>query len=350
MKCKYPDCSIKRAIFAFVKTDKDRFCSTHKKHDMVDIKNKKCEEAGCSKSPAFNIKGSKKAIYCSTHKKHDMVNVINKVCEEADCSKQPAFNTKGSKKAIYCSTHKKHDMVDVVSKQCEEAGCSKNPTFNIKGSKKAIYCATHKKHDMIDVISKRCVCCHMVSARSHYDDHCYGCFSFKHPEHPKVRNFKTKEQAIMSSIAKEYPDIILDKAISGGCSRKRPDGFIDLISHVIIVEVDENQHRGYDTSCDNKRTMEIYRDVAYRPVVFIRVNPDGYKVDGKKVNSGFSITKKTGNLKTHPRILNQRIKATLAAIERHSKAIPDRAITVESLFFDEYDVKCISSEFINLEI
>ena len=190
----------------------------------------------------------------------------------------------------------------------------------------------------------------MITAIRHYDDHCYGCFSFKNPEHPRVLNFKTKEQAIMSSIAKEYPDIILDKAISGGCSRKRPDGFIDLISHVIIVEVDENQHRGYDTSCDNKRTMEIYRDVAYRPVVFIRVNPDGYKVDGKKVNSAFSITKKTGNLKTHSRILNQRIKATLAAIERNSKAVPDRAITVESLFFDEYDVKCISSQFMDLHI
>jgi hypothetical protein len=191
---------------------------------------------------------------------------------------------------------------------------------------------------MIDVVNPQCVLCHMVTAIPHYDNHCYGCFSFANPNDSRVRNFKTKEQAFMSEIAKVYPDIILDKIISGGCSKKRPDGLIELLTHVIIVEIDENQHKGYDITCDNRRTMELSQDLNHRPIVFIRVNPDKYVSDGKTVNGAFALTKATGKLTTKPIILKRRIRATLSAIEAHRNSIPEKLITVETLFFDEQSV------------
>ena len=144
-------------------------------------------------------------------------------------------------------------------------------------------------------------------------------------------------QHLMSEIRKAYPEIVLDKAISGGCSRKRPDGLIDLTTHVIIVEVDENQHKDYNTICDNKRTMLISQDLDHRPIVFIRVNPDKYVTDGKTIPSAFTLTKATGKLKVKPKVLKHRIDTTLRAIEKHCNAIPDQMITVESLFFDGYE-------------
>jgi len=51
---------------------------------------------------------------------------------------------------------------------------------------------------------------------------------------------------------------------------------LDLGYHVIIVEVDENQHKKYDCSCSNKRIMELSQDVNHRPIVFIRINTDEY--------------------------------------------------------------------------
>lgn len=72
----------------------------------------------------------------------------------------------------------------------------------------------------------------------------------------------------------------LDKRIEGGCSKHRPDGFIDVSTHVVIVEIDEDQHHSYDEMCENRRMMELSIDVAHRSIVFIRLNPDEYVKDG----------------------------------------------------------------------
>ena len=69
-------------------------------------------------------------------------------------------------------------------------------------------------------------------------------------------------------------------------AKKRPDLRLDLGSHVLMVEVDEKQHKPYGCSCDNKRTMLLSQDVGHRPLIFIRFNPDQYiDKDGTKVPS-----------------------------------------------------------------
>lgn len=81
-----------------------------------------------------------------------------------------------------------------------------------------------------------------------------------------------------------FPDFtwITDKTIQDGCSLRRPDLFLDLGYQVVIVEIDENQHDGYDCSCENKRIMQLSLDVDHRPIVFIRFNPDDYLKKMKK--------------------------------------------------------------------
>ena len=39
--------------------------------------------------------------------------------------------------------------------------------------------------------------------------------------------------------------IVLNKTISGGQSKRRPDALINCGSHVLLVEIDENSHRSY---------------------------------------------------------------------------------------------------------
>ena len=54
------------------------------------------------------------------------------------------------------------------------------------------------------------------------------------------------------------------------------------------VEVDENQHTEYNTTCENKRLCELYQDFGYVPIVFVRFNPDSYiDANGTKVTSCF---------------------------------------------------------------
>ena len=104
---------------------------------------------------------------------------------------------------------------------------------------------------------------------------------------PITRNYKTKEYTVVEFIKSEFPniDIVSDKKITGGCSKRRPDIFVDLGYQVVIIEIDENQHIDYDCSCENKRLMELSRDVGHCPIVFIRFNPDGYIQNEKTITS-----------------------------------------------------------------
>jgi hypothetical protein len=105
------------------------------------------------------------------------------------------------------------------------------------------------------------------------------------PDQKVARNYKTKERAIVDLVRAKFPDFDWkeDQRVHDGCSKRRPDMLLHLGDQVIIIEIDENQHRDYDCSCENKRLMELSRDVGHRPLVFIRFNPDDY-IDAQKSN------------------------------------------------------------------
>jgi hypothetical protein len=112
-----------------------------------------------------------------------------------------------------------------------------------------------------------------------YNGYCVPCCIHIHPEIKMSRNYKTKEKEVVDNIKQNFPDFtwIADKRVQDGCSGRRPDLLLDMGTHIIIIEVDENKHSNYDCSCENKRLMELSQDLQHRPIVFIRFNPDAYK-------------------------------------------------------------------------
>ena len=90
------------------------------------------------------------------------------------------------------------------------------------------------------------------------------------------KNYQTKEAAVVEYVRNTFSGIswTTDKRVLDGCSRRRPDILCHLGSHVIVIEVDESQHISY--SCENKRMMEISRDLDHAPLIMIRFNPDSY--------------------------------------------------------------------------
>jgi hypothetical protein len=64
------------------------------------------------------------------------------------------------------------------------------------------------------------------------------------PDKPVSRNYKTKEYAVVEFVKIKFPDLSLisDKIITDGCSKRRPDLFLDLGNQILIIEIDENQH------------------------------------------------------------------------------------------------------------
>ena len=159
------------------------------------------------------------------------------------------------------------------------------------------------------------------------------------PDKPRAKNYKTKEIAVSQYVKNQFNkiDIITDKIIQGGCSRRRPDIFIDLGFQIIIVEVDENQHIDYDCSCENKRIMELSKDVDHRPIIFIRFNPDDYETSKNKITSCWGINKSglCSIKKSKEKEWNERLQVLYNTINYWLENKTIKMVEIIQLFYDE---------------
>jgi hypothetical protein len=264
-----------------------------------------------------------------------MEDVKHERCEHEECSSlQPVFNYKCEKVGRFCAKHKVDGMEDVKHERCEHEECSFRPYFNYKGEKVGRFCKKHKVDGMEDVKNKRCAsewCDTFIQKK--YKGYCLLCYINLFPGEPVSRNYKTKETAVVDHVKGVFSDYtwVCDKRVGGGCSRRRPDMLLDLLDQVLMVEVDENRHADYDSSCENKRMMELSQDVGHCPIVFIRFNPDKYdnvtSCWGFNKN-GICTVKKTKQKEWSTR-LDTLVKSILHWIDNRTS----KTVEVEHLFF-----------------
>ena len=248
----------------------------------------------------------------------------------------------GQKNGIYCNQHKIEGMTNVISKRCIYPECKKQSGYNFDNEVKPIYCAEHKTNGMINVICRTCnnEWCKTNVKNNKYDGYCLRCFMYMFPDKPVSRNYKTKEYAVVEFVKANFPQFTWkdDKRIQGGSSQRRPDLLLDLEYQVIIVEIDENQHITYDCSCENKRIMELSQDVAFRPIVFIRFNPDDYNQCEITVTSCWGIDKRgfCAVKKTKTKEWTNRLTALKTQIEYWTNPENKTNKTIETveLFYD----------------
>jgi hypothetical protein len=233
-------------------------------------------------------------------------------------------------------------MINVLNKNCIFDGCLKQPTYNLPGTKVRLYCTSHKLDGMINISKTECktpLC--MILANKKYRGYCFSCFMHMFPDEPLTRNYKTKEKYTTDFIKEKIPNVdwIVDRKVYDGCSRRRPDLYLDLGYQVLVVEIDENQHIDYDCSCENKRLMEISQDIGHRPLIFIRFNPDGYVSGENKINScwgldgrGICIVKKSKKKEWTERLitLENQIRYWL---DPENKT--DKTVEVVQLYYDQ---------------
>lgn len=215
-----------------------------------------------------------------------MCKLCTRLCKEDGCTTAASYGYKNKKTRLYCALHKKDNMVDVNHKKCLE--CDKIACYSYVGNNKRLYCREHKKDGMINPSYKPCkseLC--TSNANSKCNGYCLFCYVNLFPELQISRLYKTKEQTVVDFVKTKFANFqwVHNQKINGGCSRRRPDIFLDLGYQVIIIEIDENQHTEYDSTCENRRIMELSQDVAHRPIVFIRFNPDDYLENNKKITS-----------------------------------------------------------------
>ena len=179
--------------------------------------------------------------------------------------------------------------------------------------------------------------CHTRGIKK-YNGYCLPCCLQVHPEIKILRNYKTKENDVVDRIVKYFPDFtwIHDKRVQDGCSLRRPDLLLDMGSHILIVEIDENKHIDYGCSCETKRLMQISQDLQSRPIVFIRFNPDDYtNNDGVLIKSCWKLNKLgvMTIMKTKQKEWEERIENVKQQIQYWIDNPTEKTVEIVELFY-----------------
>ena len=308
---------------------KPLYCVNCKKDDMIDVRNKKCID--CNETQPYFNKPGLKPLYCFDCKEDDMINVKDKMC--ITCNEtRPYFNKPGLK-PLYCFNCKEEDMVDVKNKMC--ITCNKTQPIYNKPGLKPLYCFNCKEDDMVDVLNKMCILCKQTRATYDNNKYCSPCNALVNPESVQGRKYRFKQNTIIDILKQHFTFDIIDKQIDDGCTKRRPDLIIDCLTHVINIEIDEEQHKAksYTPECEEKRYDELFTAFADRPLICIRFNPDKYIQKENNciwnIEGIFSSTKKIDEKE-----LEYRINILIKEINQTVKEIPDETFLIKYLFYD----------------
>ena len=301
-KCTFPSCP-HRKTFGFPNSKPER-CGKHPIEGMIDLNSKRCKE--CDKRPNFGLPGTKSATHCSQHALPEMEDIVHYKCHI--CKLTASFGYKGGK-PTRCSRDKLLDMIDLRHEYCQIEECPTYASYGIPGNKPvrcldhrqvgdiinptkrcqipkcgklAIYgytspthCKQHASSEEIDLIQQACIGCGLPYVL----DKNRNCPTCDPTLYHRVRLAKQKKVRDFFDF-NHMKYISYDKIVERGiCHKKRPDFVFDCVTHMMVVEVDEDQHYGYE--CEQARMCDIGYSLGMR-TVFIRFNIDKYKpVEGK---------------------------------------------------------------------
>jgi len=95
-----------------------------------------------------------------------------------------------------------------------------------------------------------------------------------------VRNYAiSKERSVFEFIKREFG--AYGWVFNQPLGEYRPDAMLNMTSHTVIVEVDENQHMNYDIIDELLRMQQLHKSLG-TPTMFIRFNPGVYTDEYKK--------------------------------------------------------------------
>ena len=254
---------------------------------------KLCEFELCKNRAVYGF--NNEMTFCKNHKIENMKYYdYRKKC--ITCNKKiPIFNNPNEKKPLYCGDCKLEGMVDIINKKCK---CNKKkPYFNYLNEKTPLYCGDCKKDNMIDINHPKCKANDKTLCNSRgnkkYKGYCSRCYQYLFPKDPltyQIRS-KTKEIAVRDFINDNYNGFCHDKPLYTAqcdCSiRRRIDHRILINNTLLCIETDENQHKSYDEKDEEIRYDDLYNAFSGK-WIFIRFNPDVYKINGKKKHTSIS--------------------------------------------------------------
>jgi hypothetical protein len=318
-------------------------CQKHASEGMCDVKNKKCVEClrlsiVSPKQPTYGVRdpthcldhktadmtdrrhdterckvcgvratyGIDKPTHCTHHKENGMEDLVSRMC--VVCHKtQGVFGSEDGR--LHCIRCRAPEMTNIRGTMCEACG-ERQPCFNFANSRTPRFCAGCQLDGMQDVRNKRCTSCQLfiVSKKPHLCAYCTPKSTLRQ---------KTKEMKIVNYLQEKGNRFIHNKSVGFVCGNYRPDIKLDAGTHLVIVEIDEDQHRQYDEHCEVARMYNIFQAEGLM-CVFIRYNPDVFR-DGVRAQKVHEV---------------KRLQLLEETIEHHLNTIPEEEMSVYRLFYN----------------
>lgn len=324
--CQYANCPT-RATFCKPNTKKPVYCKKHAPDTYVDPDSRQCEVSGCIVRPSYGPNGCQQATRCAKHKLDGMEELHHKTCEAEGCDRRPSYGkTRGH--PTHCAKHgKDFDLENVVTRTCSVEGCNTVPIYGPEGTNRGIMCKEHGEPlNYIDVRNRKCAheqdgvrCATQVG----------GEFKYCAIHDIETERRKRPHELKLADWLRDNLDIPWTSwnktATASGCGgRYRPDFAWQTQTHVVILECDEDQHKAISYSCDSKRMVDLVNGYGGQPVIFVRYNPDAFKIGKKHRNPVFE----------------DRMDILKEVLDTTIRNVPTDLLTIHRLFYD-YKTKII---------
>lgn len=274
-------CRIHRPTFGPPEGTKALYCITCAPVGSINFHDTMCER--CDEvRPAFNYEGMKRGRWCGSCTPDNTVNVVSRKCNDiSGCQSRVYYGFPGQMPTV-CAQHRTKGMICRSTKQCEQKDCRAIATHGEDIER--LRCEVHALKNDINIMEQPCSSCQLPGLLDK-NGNCHDC------DPDKFERFtKSRENRVRDLLAANGFNPVNDRIPNGSvCGRERPDFEFDPLKdksgrdHVVIVEVDEDQHSGYPEECDKVRMFNLTQTYSGTPVFFIRYNPDSFRLsDGTK--------------------------------------------------------------------
>jgi hypothetical protein len=201
-----------------------------------------------------------------------MVNVKDLRCIENGCTSLAAYRFPSQNKS-HCAKHKQIGQIMYAGKKCDE--CGDVAEYGYRSDNILRKCEAHMEDTMYKLAIQLCIQCQQLEPLNK-QSLCIMCVEGRTTR--ILKQARVKEFFDAKGIKYVTCDAIID---NGECNRLRPDFIIDCVTHYVVVEVDEFQHKKSSYGCEQSRMINIYSALGME-TVFIRYNPDKYECGDKK--------------------------------------------------------------------
>ena len=314
-RCQHDGCDT-RASFDVPGATRPRFCRAHSEAGMVDVISKHCQHDGCDTRASFDVPGATRPRFCRAHSEAGMVDVINKRCQHDGCVVRASHGFPGSPPS-FCGPHHPHGTMLRPTRKC--AQCREVATHGITQPER---CEAHARPCDDNLVERECASCalpNLLNARNM----CVPCEAFASGKRPRL----SKQREVLQFLDYEFTEHPYDttdvtpQGLRDCDRRERPDVMWDRPDRIVLLEIDEDQHRNRPCECEQTRMMNISQALGCERTVWIRYNPDGF--------TGVEARRWTSKAKRHA-VLKRWLFWALT-----TEALP-HTVTVVHLFFDDF--------------